>query len=164
MSELNKQNKIITYIFELGLIKSVGETREFMRENSSPYVFNCSEPKTIRFEWFLSEDEKSATLIEMFEDSDAAKLRLENHSESHLVKEFPEYFEIKNFIVLGDIKPDMKDKLADWNADLRGNVGGFFKGLELIMKNLSTTTPLRWSRFLIFIKLVMHKEFYKEIS
>jgi hypothetical protein len=101
-----------------------------MRENSSPYVFDCLEPKTIRFEWFLSKDEKSATLIEMFEDSDAAKLRLENHSESHLVKEFPEYFEIKNFIVLGDIKPDMKDKLADWNADLRGNVGGFFKGLD----------------------------------
>ena len=130
MSELNKQNKIITYIFELGLIKGLDETRQFMRENSSPYVFNCSEPKTIRFEWFLSEDEKSATLIEMFEDSDAAKLRLENHSKSHLVKEFPEYFEIKSFIVLGDIKPDMKDKLADWNADLRGNVGGFFKGLE----------------------------------
>ncbi len=27
MSELNKQNKIITYIFELGLTKSVNETR-----------------------------------------------------------------------------------------------------------------------------------------
>jgi hypothetical protein len=24
----------------------------------------------------------------------------------------------------------MRDKLADWNADLRGNVGGFFKGLN----------------------------------
>ena len=100
-----------------------------MRENSSPYVFNCAEPKTIRFEWFLSEDEKSATLIEMFEDSDAAKLRLENHSASHLVEEFPEHFEIKQFIVLGDIKSDMKEKLADWKADLRGNVAGFFKGI-----------------------------------
>ena len=129
MSELNKPNPIITYIFELGLIKSVDEVKEFMRENSSPYVFNCDEPKTIRFEWFLSEDEKSATLIEMFEDSDAAKLRLENHSASHLVEEFPEYFEIKQFIVLGDIKSDMKEKLADWKADLRGNVAGFFKGI-----------------------------------
>ena len=45
MNELNKQNKIITYIFELGLIKSVDETKQFMRDNSSPYVFNCSEPK-----------------------------------------------------------------------------------------------------------------------
>jgi hypothetical protein len=63
----------------------------------------------------------------MFKDSDAAKLRLENNSESHLVKEFPEYFEIKQFVVLGDIQPDMKDKLAAWNADLRGNVGGFLK-------------------------------------
>ena len=130
MSELNKQNTIITYIFELGLIKTVNETKQFMKENSSTYVFNCSEPNTIRFEWFLSKDEKSATLIEMFKDSDAAKLRLENHSESHLVKEFPEYFEIKQFVVLGDIQPDMKDKLAAWNADLRGNVGGFFKGLD----------------------------------
>ena len=129
MSELNKQNAIITYIFELGLIKSVDEVKEFMSENSSPYVFNCDEPKTIRFEWFLSEDEKSATLIEMFEDSDAAKLRLENHSASHLVEEFPEHFEIKQFIVLGDIKSDMKEKLADWNADLRGNVAGFFNGI-----------------------------------
>ena len=130
MSELNKQNTIITYIFELGLIRSVNETKQFMRENSSPYVFNCLEPKTIRFEWFLSKDDNSATLIEMFEDSDAAKLRLENHSDSHLVKEFPEYFEIRQFIVLGDIQPDMKDKLANWNADLRDNVGGFFKGLD----------------------------------
>ena len=130
MSELNKQNTIITYIFELGLIRSVNETKQFMRENSSPYGFNCLEPKTIRFEWFLSKDDKSATLIEMFEDSDAAKLRLENHSNSHLVKEFPEYFEIRQFIVLGDIQPDMKDKLANWNADLRDNVGGFFKGLD----------------------------------
>jgi len=75
MNELNKQNKIITYIFELGLIKNVNETRQFMRENSSPYVFNCSEPKTIRFEWFLYDDEKSEKLIAMFENSDAAKLR-----------------------------------------------------------------------------------------
>ena len=130
MSEPNKQNRIITYIFELGLIKSVDEVKEFMRENSSPYVYNCDEPKTIRFEWFLSEDEKSATLIEMFEDSDAAKLRLENHSASHLVEEFPEHFEIKQFIVLGEIKSDMREKLADWNADLRENVAGFFKGTD----------------------------------
>ena len=127
MSFLNKQNSMITYIFELGLIKGVDEVKDFMKENSSPYVFNCSEPKTIRFEWFLSEDEKSAILIEIFEDSDAAKLRLENHYSSHLVREFPEYFEIKNFIVLGDIKSDMKEKLGDWNADLRGFVGGFLK-------------------------------------
>ena len=128
MNCLNKPNSVITYIFELGLTKGIDEVKEFMRENSSPYVFNCTEPKTIRFEWFLSEDEKSATLIEMFEDSDAAKLRLENHSSSHLINEFPEHFEIKNFIVLGNIKSDMREKLYDWNADLRGYAGGFFKG------------------------------------
>ena len=32
MSELNKQNPLITYIFELGLIKSVDEVKEFMED------------------------------------------------------------------------------------------------------------------------------------
>ena len=64
----------------------------------------------------------------MFEDSDAVKVRLENHSESRLVNEVTGYFEIKQFLVLDDIQPDMNAKLADWNADLRGNMGGFLKG------------------------------------
>ena len=126
-TEINKENSVITYIFELELIKSLDDVKKFMRENSSPYVFDCDEPQTIRFEWFLSSDEKSATLIEMFADSDAAKLRLEHHSESHLIQEFPEHFEIKNFIVLGNIKKDMREKLEGWNADQRTYVGGFFK-------------------------------------
>lgn len=126
-TEINKENSVITYIFELELIKSLDDVKKFMRENSSPYVFGCDEPETIRFEWFLSSDEKSATLIEMFADSHAAKLRLEHHSESHLIQEFPEHFEIKNFIVLGNIKKDMREKLEGWNADQRTYVGGFFK-------------------------------------
>ena len=125
--ELNKENSVITYIFELELIKIVDDVKKFMRENSSPYVLNCDEPETIRFEWFLSSDEKSATLIEMFADSDAAKLRLEHHSESHLIHEFSEHFKIKNFIVLGDIKEDMREKLEGWSADQRFYIGGFFK-------------------------------------
>ena len=55
-SELNQSNSVITYIFELKLIKSIEKVKSFMSENSSPYVFNCPEPRTIRFEWFLSED------------------------------------------------------------------------------------------------------------
>ena len=125
--ELNKENSVITYIFELELIKIVDDVKKFMRENSSPYVLNCDEPETIRFEWFLSSDEKSATLIEMFADSDAAKLHLEHHSESHLIQEFSEHFKIKNFIVLGDIKEDMREKLEGWSADQRFYIGGFFK-------------------------------------
>ena len=127
MSELNKKNQVITYLFELELIKSVEDVKGFMRDNASPYVFQCSEPKTMRFEWFLSEDEKHATLIEMFEDSDAAKLRLKHHSASHLLEEFPKHFNIKSFKVLGDVRPDHKENLAAWEADIRASIGGFYK-------------------------------------
>ena len=66
MTGLNEKNEFITYIFELELIKSTDEVKEFMRNNSSPYVFQCDEPKTIRFEWFLSEDEKETIQILWF--------------------------------------------------------------------------------------------------
>ena len=49
---LNKQNKIITYIFELGLTKSVSETKQFMRENSSPYVLIVQNPRPLDLNGF----------------------------------------------------------------------------------------------------------------
>ena len=126
MTELNEKNEVITYILELELIKSVEEVKEFMRNNSSFYVFECPD-KIIRFEWFLSEDEKNATLIEMFEDSDDAKLCLEHLSTSHLIDEFPEHFNIISFRVLGNVRPDLLENLVDWEADTRDYTGGFFK-------------------------------------
>jgi hypothetical protein len=63
----------------------------------------------------------------MFEDSDAAKLRLEHHSASHLINEFPEHFNVKSFRVLGNVKTDMRESLVEWEADIRSYTGGFFK-------------------------------------
>jgi len=48
----------------------------------------CNEPKTMKFEWYLSGDEACATLFEMFEDSDGAKLRGENLLASPLIGPF----------------------------------------------------------------------------
>jgi len=41
-------------------------------------VFENNEDGTRRFEWFLTEDSTKAVLIEQFNDSAAAKIRVEN--------------------------------------------------------------------------------------
>ena len=45
----------------------------------------------MRFEWYLSADEISATLFEMFEDSDGAKLPAENLLASPLIGPFQDF-------------------------------------------------------------------------
>jgi hypothetical protein len=52
------------------------------------HTHSCNEQKTIKFELYLSEDETYATLFEMFEDRDGAKLRGENLLESPLIGPF----------------------------------------------------------------------------
>ena len=45
---------------------------------------------TASFEWFLSDDDTEATLIESFEDSDGAKQRAENLFASPIAAEWAE--------------------------------------------------------------------------
>jgi len=71
-SDPNAGGSVVTYIFELGLKGDPETCKNFIKE-SGIYTHGCNEPKTIRFEWYLSADETSATLFEMFEDSDGAK-------------------------------------------------------------------------------------------
>ena len=109
-SNPNVGSSVITYIFELGL-KGDPETCKNCIAESGTHVHGCDEPKTIRFEWYLSEDQTSATLFEMFEDSDGAKLRVENLLAGPLIGPFQELFEIKGFTVLGPVKNDLNEML-----------------------------------------------------
>ena len=74
----------------------------------------------------MSADETSATLLELFEDSDGAKLRIENLLASSLVGRFQELFEIKSFTVLGPVIEDLKDMVTPFGAELRKYAAGFY--------------------------------------
>ena len=124
-SDPNVAGSVVAYIFELGLIGDPETCKDFIKE-SGTYTHGCNEPKTIRFEWYLSADETSATLLELFEDSDGAKLRIENLLASSLVGRFQELFEIKSFTVLGPVKEDLKDMVTPFGAEIRKYAAGFY--------------------------------------
>lgn len=125
-SDPNTGGSVVTYIFELGLIGDPEICKNFIEE-AGIYTHGCDEPKTIRFEWYLSADETSATLLELFEDSDGAKLRVENLLASPLVSRFQELFEVKSFTVLGPVKEDLKDMVGQFGAEIRKYASGFYR-------------------------------------
>ena len=125
-SNLNVGSSVITYIFELGLKGDPETCKNFIAE-SGTHVHGCDEPKTIRFEWYLSEDQTSATLFEMFEDSDGAKFRVENLLAGPLIGPFQELFEIKGFTVLGPVKKDLNEIVTQFGAEIRKYASGFYR-------------------------------------
>ena len=77
-TELNKENLLVTYIFELDVEGDSEAIKYWITDDDIPSTYECDEPNTMRFYFFLSKDETMATLIEVFTDSDAAKLRTKN--------------------------------------------------------------------------------------
>ena len=49
------------------------KAEQWIKDRSAKYVFELKEEKGVSFEWFLSDDNTEATLIESYTDSDGAK-------------------------------------------------------------------------------------------
>ena len=61
----NNSNSLVTFILQMNV---KGDLDESWINRSVDYTYNLNEPKTLRFEWFLSEDKTKATLVEVFGD------------------------------------------------------------------------------------------------
>ena len=95
MGNLNSEHRVYL-IFNLKLKSdiSVDKAEQWIKERSAKYVFELKEEKGVSFEWFLSDDNTEATIIESYLDSDGAKQRLENHAASPIASEVLEHFDI----------------------------------------------------------------------
>jgi hypothetical protein len=130
----NGANPTVTYVIQLEVKDgfSKEDIQQWIRERAVPGTHKCDEPKTMRFEWFLSEDGKEVTMLEMFEDSDGAVTRGKNLCASAQDKELPllpewmERFTPLNVTICGGpVQRFTKDFLAPLGATYQDYVGGF---------------------------------------
>ena len=126
MGNLNSEQRVYL-IFNLNLKSdtSVDIAEQWIKDRSAKYVFELKEEKGISFEWFLSDDNTEATIIESYLDSDGAKQRLENHAASPIATEVLEHFDITGFHVFGNAKKDLIEMLSSWGAKFHRYAGGF---------------------------------------
>ena len=82
MGKLNSDTNRVYLMINLKLKSDIEVAEQWIKDRSAKYVFELKEEKGISFEWFLSDDNTEATLIESYVDSDGAKQRIENHAAS----------------------------------------------------------------------------------
>ena len=109
--KLNKKSGIVTVVVDVTYNKSINIVREFIRNEQCPLFYGLNDDGIIRFEWFVEENSNSATLIEVFENSNVWEELGNKVLGSPINIKFRELFKIERLTVLGDINDSFKDKL-----------------------------------------------------
>jgi len=122
--ELNVNNNKVTVIVEVSYSENADVIKKFIQDEQCPLFFNLNDPGIIRFEWFLDEEEKTGTLIEVFENSDVWEELGNKVLGSPINIKFRELFKIEKLSVLGNINESFKTKIQAMNPIIKSYVGG----------------------------------------
>jgi len=84
-----------------------------------------TEPKTMYYKYWISEDKKKVSLIEMYHSNEDAIFHMNAFAEAPHRDKFLETFIVTNFQVLGDTNEELKDVMASYTTDHRVLINGF---------------------------------------
>ena len=118
----HKSDSIIFYL-DLKISSDSVNVEEFL-DNVVKSV-NETEPGTMRYEYYLSEDRKKVSLIEIYKTDEDAITHMKNFLAAPHSVPFLEIFEIESFKVMGNSSDELKEILNDFTRDHRKLVHGF---------------------------------------
>ena len=124
MKKLNQKNDEVTVIIEVSFKENFNEVKKFIREEQCPLFFNLNDDGIIRFEWFVDEDKKGGTLIEVFKNSNVWEELGNKIIGSPVNIRFMELFNVEKLSVLGEINESFKEKIKGLNPVIKTYVGG----------------------------------------
>ena len=115
-TELNKKNNQTTVVIDVSYKVENNVARDFVRDEHATVFYDLKEDGILRFEWYLNEEEKTGTLIEVFENSQVWENVGNKLIGSPINLRLRELFTIEKITVLGDISDEFKEKLKQMSS------------------------------------------------
>ena len=122
--ELNKKSDVVTVVIDVSFKDDIENVKHYIREEQCPLFYSFNDDGIINFEWFLNEEDNTATLIEVFKNSDVWEELGNKVIGSPINIRFRELFEIEKLTVLGDINDSFRQKIQPMNPIIKKYVGG----------------------------------------
>ena len=119
----HEKNPIIFY-----LDLDVAEGKSEGLEDFVDYLVNAvneTEPKTMYYKYWISEDNMNVSLMEVYHSNKDAIFHMNAFAEAPHRDKFLETFIVTNFQVLGNTNAELKDVMAEYTRDHRTLVNGF---------------------------------------
>tara|TARA_A200000113_G_C8584521_1_gene263835 strand:+ start:78 stop:530 length:453 start_codon:yes stop_codon:yes gene_type:complete len=123
--KLNENNNQVTVFVDVSYTTdNFDEVKRFIKNEQCPLFFNLEDSGIVRFEWFINQENKTGTLIEVFENSNAWEELGNKVLGSPINLKFRELFKIEKLTVLGEINEGFKAKIQPMNPIIKTYVGG----------------------------------------
>ena len=124
MTFKNKTSSVII-IFDVSYKEDFETIRKYIVDEEIPFIDSLNQGNLVRFEWYFSPDEKTATLVEMAKDSDAWEALATKVIGSPVNIKFNDYFVIEQLTVLGEASESLRETIRPMNPVFRSYVAGF---------------------------------------
>ena len=84
-----------------------------------------TEPKTMYYKYWISEDKTKVSLMEVYHSNEDALFHMDAFDKASHKQKFIDTFVITNFQVMGDTNDELKEAMSAFTQDHRTLINGF---------------------------------------
>ena len=122
--QLHNNDGNVTVIIDVSFSDDVNTIRDFVLNEQCPFIQSKTEEGLIKFEWFIDEETKTGTLIEIFNDSISWEKLADKVIGTPVNIKFNSLFIIEKMTVLGELTDNLEEKLQAAGPMVKNYVGG----------------------------------------
>ena len=122
--QLHNNDGNVTVIIDVSFSDDVNTIKDFVLNEQCPFIQSKAEEGLIKFEWFIDEETKTGTLIEIFNDSISWEKLADKVIGTPVNIKFNSLFIIEKMTVLGELTDNLEEKLQAAGPIVKNYVGG----------------------------------------
>lgn len=122
--QLHNNDGNVTVIIDVSFSDDVNTIKDFVLNEQCPFIQSKAEEGLIKFEWFIDEETKTGTLIEIFNDSISWEKLADKVIGTPVNIKFNSLFIIEKMTVLGELTDNLEEKLKAAGPMVKNYIGG----------------------------------------
>ena len=122
--QLHNNDGNVTVIIDVSFSDDVDTIKDFVLNEQCPFIQSKAEEGLIKFEWFIDEETKTGTLIEIFKDAISWEKLADKVIGTPVNIKFNSLFIIEKMTVLGELTDNLEEKLKAAGPMVKNYVGG----------------------------------------
>ena len=122
--DLHKNKGQVTVVIDLSFSAPIDEVKEFILNEQSPFILSQSDENLLKFEWFIDEDTKTATLLEVFANAEGFEVLAGKVMGTPVNLKFRDLFTVEKMTILGEPTESLKETISVMNPTIKKYTGG----------------------------------------
>ena len=124
MHNFAEENNQLTVIFDVSFTEEQQVIEDYIVKEECPFIYDLNRGNLTSFQWYFSEGEKTATLVEVSKSSDAWEKLASQVIGSPVNVKFNEFFTIEKLTILGSVSDSFKEKVEPMNPVFKVHIAG----------------------------------------